>query len=272
MNLREKCEKLIGFSVLFDDSQKESWLGLLPKLNDSELNELYGILTEEVRSLKNEGIYIIDDPVLEKELMGSGVQHGASLEALKAAAGVSTTPQVKPSEFSAELKREVNMPELTGNVAPTPKPVMPTPAPAVPKLAETPAPALPKVSIPTSIKPIGSLSSIDAVKTLDDLKKIQVAHLRQGERKTQIQSIKNKIMSLIQMNKVLPYYAVKAFEDSPLYKSYLTIGSNLIVNPNPERAMAFRQAVEDSIKAGADSLEMGEFEALADLRKHLEQL
>lgn len=290
MNITQKIEKLLENSVLFTEDQKQSWLNLLPKMNLDELSELFVILRDEVKELKKEGISLIDDSALEAELTGSDdVQsHGASLELLKQVATQATPAQEQA--FDQELRREVTTPELRKpttaelgtptltvpkppvHIPMAPKPVVPTPhadsflAPMPRELRVPMAPTHKPAPAPISSMGLKSLMDIKAV---DDFKKVQPEHLRQGELRAQIDLIKSKILSLAQTNKILPFYTVAAFEESPLYKTYLTIGSNLILDPSPDRTNAYEAAAK---KAGPETLTIREFEAIADLRKQIEQL
>jgi hypothetical protein len=266
MTINEKITKLLETSILFTAEQKEAWLNLLPKMNFEELTELQGILVDEVKELKKEGINLVIDPKFEVELIETG--HGASLSALKAVAGSEKVPMTSNS-FATELKREVVTKELAGDVKKIIPPIPPKPPVPMPVIRnDVIAPKL----VVKQARPISNLKSIHDVRTVDDLRKIQVAHLRQGDLISQLVMIKTKIMDLIKVNKVLPFYVVAAFEDSPLFQTYLTIGANLISDDNPDRKVAYQRAVEQSVKSGQDVLGIEEFEAIADLRKDIEQL
>ncbi len=99
-----------------------------------------------------------------------------------------------------------------------------------------------------------ALTSLNEIKTMDDLKKISAGNLRQGNLNSQTQLIKSKITSIAAANRMLPYFAVTAFEASPLFQSYLLMGS-----------------AKMSGQSNAD-LSKEEFEAIADLRKQIETL
>jgi hypothetical protein len=284
---------------LFSEEQKKAWLALIPKMNDGELSQLHGILSDEVKALKKEGINLIKDPKVEAELLTAEEgPHGASLEALEAAASkkMLTTPVPRPgSQFAAELKREVTTPELSGpkitegrgiqtlpTVRPTPPaPKIPGPKPGIQPVVPhmiipKPEPvhkADPKLMVPRTSNTMSStsgLKSLADIKSVDDLKKIQAAHLRQGPLPSQVALIQNKITTLAHANKILPFYTVNAFEQSPVYKSYLTIGLAMMADADGDRAKAFVKAAGGT--HGSDALNFDEFEALADLRKKLESI
>jgi hypothetical protein len=180
----------------------------------------------------------------------------------------------------AEIKRELNTPELPKPATPIVKPFTPakpiptTPvAPPAASRTSSELEALWATSAPKLIKPVHSVQpaptiSLQEIKTIDGLKKVSVANLRQAPIKTQLQLIKSKVVSLAAANKALPYYAVIAFEASPLFKSYLEIGAAMMEDSNPDRRAAFSQAVQ---KTG-NELTLQEFEAIADLRKDIERL
>ncbi|MBX4205187.1 MAG: hypothetical protein KW788_03320 [Candidatus Doudnabacteria bacterium] len=225
-----------------------------------------------------------------KETFENQKDHGLSLEALKAAIEIPMPPKAVPLEntpFARELKREMDTAELR---QPT-KDEMGPQAPAVPKAPTVSRPMpplkpmsdiatkfapLPKaLQVPMAPKhypqtvPTGGLASLMDIKTVDDFKKIQPDHLRQGELRSQIELLQAKLVSVAQANKLIPYYTVNAFEQSPLYKSYLAIGAALITDTNPDRSQAFENAVK---KAAGEKITLREFEAIADLRKQIEQL
>ncbi len=263
MSIVEKCKQLLETSVLFTEDQKKAWLDLLPKMNDDELKELHGILADEVLELKKEGIVLIEDPKLETELLSAEIQHGASLDQLKAAAGIAPAPK---ANFKDELKREVTTPELKGDVQ------VPIPPPAPVAEAAKPQTKSEVALMDIEAKPLNELVSLSQIRTVQDLKKIQTAHLRQNDLAKQIQLIKSKIIALINANRVLPYYVVNAFEASPLFQTYLSIGEKLITNTNPDRNQAYNDSVEAAQANDEDTLKIEEFEAIADLRKQIEQL
>lgn len=90
---------------------------------------------------------------------------------------------------------------------------------------------------------------------LEDLKKIGLPYLRQGSLQTQISNLKYQISDLAKANKVFPFVAVMAFEQSPLFKSYLAHGSSKVIG-----------------SGDAGEMSQEEFEAMADLRKEIERL
>ncbi len=111
--------------------------------------------------------------------------------------------------------------------------------------------------MPASTKPAqaASISNTQGIGVVDDLKKFDLAFLRKGPLQTQIVRIKNQIIELARANKLLPYYTVNAFEQSPLFKAYLEHGLAKV--------------------SGTDSkvdLSQEEFEAIADLKEQIEKL
>ena len=252
--------------------------------------EKYGVIVTQ------RGIYTVLRPLLEEavsmkidlakdrefEQVKSNFEsqpHGASLEALEAAIKIPVPPKATPLEnipFAQELKREVETKELPGEPNTTKaskeinsKPPIPPIAKPDLGLAQMPE-GLQKVTKPVQHTEVTlGLKSLNDIKAIDDLKKIQTEHLRQGELRGQVEMIKGKILSLAKSNKVLPYFTVSAFQQSPLYKTYLQIGAMMLNDNNPDRAAAYEAA---SKRVGGETLTLREFEAVADLRKQIEQL
>src|SRR5258708_4932376 len=195
------------------------------------------------------------------------------------------------NKINSEIKREVSTPELpphteipkqvryvapkaiTAPSAPVVKPPAPvaTVAPAIPIILQTPMPVVTPASIaPSSVRSSDSTSigpekitrpvstfeaTFSDIKNMDDLKKIMLSHLRRGPLDQQIQRLKTKIVDLALSNRVIPYYALTAFEESPLFRSY----------------MAHGQAIFSGVETNND-LTKQEFEAIADLRKEIQRL
>lgn len=277
MTTQQKIQKLLINSILFTDEQKQAWLNLVPKMNDDELKELHGILADEVRELNKEGIKLIEDPKLESELIASddGIPHGADLQSLRAA----TLPISAETKFAQELKKEVMTKELP---KPTPEPILPKTTfpkpmnpvapklPPFPKQFVNPIPAkMPNPPAPS--RPL-ALANLTEMRTIEDLKKIDVGNLRQGMLTDQINIIYSKILAIAKSNRTIPYHIVAAFEQSPLYKTYLAIGAAMIQDQNPDRKAAYEHAVAGSLSRNITALTLKEFEAMADLRRKLEQL
>ncbi len=169
------------------------------------------------------------------------------IESAKVQRSVGTVPPPpKNDQWQKELNRELLTPELTGQVTAMKDIVKPTPVVAIPKPAIRPTSRIPHVR-PQGV-PISDINSIE------DLRKIDVRDLRRGGQvEGQIDVIKAKILALSRENNVMPFYAVAEFEQSPLYKSYLASGSAFVAGSKGE-------------------LSLEEFEAVADLKKEIEQL
>ncbi len=211
--------------------------------------------------------------------------HGVDLEILKrrleqAPAKVSAVANKTQVMTPQEIKREVTTPELpahldthsreSGNLARAeiPHQVRDGIAPVAPKIAPVPQPK-PVVQSPVaSPKPVTALPvvrpkppvvttgiSLADIKTADDLKKLDLIHLRRGSIDQQVAEIKAKIIQLARTNKIMPYYLLASFEQSPLFKAYLAHGSAMFEG-----------------KGQTSELSQQEFEGIADLRKEIQHL
>ncbi|MBX4187238.1 MAG: hypothetical protein KW802_03230 [Candidatus Doudnabacteria bacterium] len=176
-------------------------------------------------------------------------------------------------EKSPSLSRQAvtSLPEGENNLKTTlPKPIIPvapnpTPtiaaSPVIPKTPTPPTPVVaPRVVAPAKPaaprKPISNFeASFSDIKNIDDLKKLSLTHLRRGPADTVAEQLKNKMITLARSNHVMPYYVLSAFEESPLFHSYLSHGNAMV---------AGSQSPED--------LSREEFEAIADLRKEIQRL
>jgi hypothetical protein len=188
-------------------------------------------------------------------------EHGGNLEELRKTIQAQKkpippvnlpTPSVNPvvKMTPDEIKREIKTTELPPPEVP--KPQIPKPVQTVHKLVETA-----KLEIKWEEASLNSihppmLSSLNEIRSMEDLKKIEVANLRQGSLYEQTLKIKTKIKEIAGANMMLPYYAVGAFEQSPLFRAYVHAGTAMIHGE------------------GKSELSQKEFEAIADLKRAIE--
>ncbi|MBI2607442.1 MAG: hypothetical protein HYW51_01300 [Candidatus Doudnabacteria bacterium] len=118
----------------------------------------------------------------------------------------------------------------------------------------------------------GALKSLNDIKVIEDLKKVEVGHLRQAPLPTQISNLKSHISRLAQVNHLLPYHVVSVFEQSPLFKQYLFLGGSLVADRRADRKLAFNEAVARLKASGQQAMSLTEFEALADLRREIDRM
>jgi hypothetical protein len=116
-----------------------------------------------------------------------------------------------------------------------------------------------------------NLDSLDQIKTVDDLRKIEIEHLQQGSLPDQVEKIKLLILHLARVNNMLPYQTVSMFEQSPLFKQYLSLGANLVADHKTDRKIAFNDALAKLKASGQKGMSLAEFEAVADLREEIER-
>ncbi len=299
MTLAEKSKKLLEYSVILKAIDKKTWLELLPKMNEMQIQVLYNVLVDEVKAWKKEGITLIPDLAIESQLLPVVLtpEKGASLNALKAmleqkpAAPVKAEPK---DAFAKKLDKDVHTPEL--NVG--------KPDPVVENTVEDDFnEPEEKVSIPNTQawmvsnkvvvpkhdvtvvrpKPLGvpkvrnrvakhGLQNLQEIKSIDDLSKIEAAHLRQGPLKSQLTTIKQIIAYLAKENDLLPINILPVFEQSPLFQLYLKAGFMLIEKNSGDDKFVFDEIMDELETEGGESMSQEEFEAVADLKKELEVL
>ncbi|OGE73755.1 MAG: hypothetical protein A3I07_03270 [Candidatus Doudnabacteria bacterium RIFCSPLOWO2_02_FULL_42_9] len=197
-----------------------------------------------------------------------------------------TKPNITPAQFNPVAPRAyVTVPNSA------PKPVPPKPKPTtlpssltvpkwvMPEEQVTPKPAMidiPKITIPPpqpaqAVQAVKSLNFKTAgaaapdtmlaskakpltdIKVLEDLRILEPRDLRQGPVAAQAESIKSKVYGLVKANSSRKSYAIVSFEMSPLFKAYVSSGTLLVSGQQGE-------------------LNREEFEAVADLKRFLEQL
>jgi hypothetical protein len=233
--------------------------------------------------------------------------HGASLEALRDRLNqpLPTPPAPRPAapkpvapvppnpEFNPnEIKREIGAKELPQHQvapppapAPTPvmppvsKPAMPVPPPmsapkpvSIPPMPTRKPPPVPPAAMSLNKNITTGLASLNDIKVIDDLKRIEPAHLRLGYLPDQFKAIKTKIAYLANANRLLPIQVVDVFQQSPLFRLYLSMGNALIAATTPETKPDYKRIAADMHADGKEVLSLQEFEGMADLRKELEHM
>ncbi|HYC79889.1 MAG TPA: hypothetical protein VEC17_02590 [Candidatus Binatia bacterium] len=280
MTLTEKTKKLLDYSVILKADDKKNWLELLPNMTEKQVQTLYNVLVDEVKAWKKEGILIIQDAKTASDLLPNE-PHGASLNSLKAILETSQVPNPlpqspepqtpksnvtmpSPSEFSKELDRELHTAELT---PPHVEIKLPAPEPEKPLFNR------PKTIQSTRNKfPRLGLNELKSIRSIDDLKRIEPAHLRQGPLVQQLAYIKNKIAQLAREKDLLPVNIIPTFEKSPLFQIYLKAGALLIERNYSGHKFALEEIKDELESAEQDSLSQEEFEAIADFKKDLETM
>ncbi|MBX4187773.1 MAG: hypothetical protein KW793_01405 [Candidatus Doudnabacteria bacterium] len=283
MTTAEKSKKLLEYSVVLKASDKKSWVETLPKMTEKQVQTLYDVLVSEVKAWKKEGISIIPDLSVELQLLPEE-KHGASVNSLKEAlTGVSPIPPKlalpkPPTQPEPETEEPVEEMPLEEEL---PKPEMPlTPNSAwmlsnkvvVPKSGATANPHPKAVPHVRNRLAKHGLAELKNIRSIDDLKKVEPAHLRQGPLVEQIAFIKQIISKLSRENDVLPISIIPVFEKSPLFQTYLKAGAMLIEKNTGDTKIVIDEIMEEIEAEGMDSLTQQEFEAVADLKKELESL
>lgn len=307
MKLAEKTSKLLKHSLIIKSAEKKAWQEMLPKMSEKDTLVLYNVLVDEVRAWKKEGISIVQNLAEEASLLPAA-QVGASVTALKDRLEGKLPPDHVPSSvvkapepttaFGKELMKEVNMPELSApdsaNYA-TPKEEekeesifgepefqMPTAnknawmlsnrvvVPKTPLGIIRPQPMnVPRVR---NRSPKHGLPDLQSLNQVDDLAKVEAAHLRQGPLREQMSILKGRINELAEQNDMLPISILPIFEQSPLYQNYLQAGVLLIERNQGEDKVSLDQLIPELEQMGQDTLSQEEFEAVADVKKELETM
>jgi hypothetical protein len=195
-----------------------------------------------------------------------------------------------PAFSPNEIKREISAKELPQhqNIPPVPavpkpvvppviKPVMPAPAPmpkpaVIPPMTPRTPPPVPAASLNLNKNVTTGLASLNDIKVIDDLKRIEPAHLRLGYLPDQFKTVKAKVAYLAGANHLLPIQVVDVFQQSPLFRLYLSMGNALIAATTPEAKPDYKRIAAAMNAEGKEVLSLQEFEGMADLRKELEHM
>jgi|GEM_PF-5404985 len=287
MTLSEKTTKLLGHSVIVNAADKKMWLENLPKMDQSQVQVIYGVLVDEVRAWKREGVSIISDTAVEMQLLPAP-DHGATLDTLKArlsgqppkpappkpepipAPAPQPLPKIEEEDHYDDFvlgQTRKEMPRLDKNAW------MLSEAVVVPKNQGSPITPTPS-AVPRIRNRVArhGMAELAGIRTVDDLRKIEAAHLRQSPLRDQLAFIRQRITQLAQENDMLPVNVIPVFEQSPLFQTYLKAGSMMIESNTGDTKLALDQVMAEMENMGQDTLTQLEFEGVADLRKELESV
>lgn len=285
MTLSEKSKKLLEYSVILKQADKKEWVELLPRMSEKQVQTLYDVLVNEVKAWKKEGISIIPDLSIEMQLLPEE-KHGATLGSLKQAlTGVAPLPppQIKktpgpqpvaatPPPIIEEMPLEEELPKPQGPIVPPNSAWMISNKVVVPKSNSALNPQAKSVPKVRNRVARHGLSELRNIRSIEDLQKIEPAHLRQGPLPEQISYIRQMIGQLAKQNDTMPIAIIPVFEQSPLYKTYLKAGAMLIEKNTGDTKLAIDEIMGELEAAGMDSLTQQEFEAVVDLKKDLEAI
>jgi hypothetical protein len=137
-----------------------------------------------------------------------------------------------------------------------------------------PVPKPPRANIqpPTPAIKVLPLTSVANIGAIEDFKKVDVSLLRQGSAASNIETIKQKISQVAHDQRSFPALAVQAFEQSPLFKLYLNLGAEMLLDHSADRKVAYANASKKLSVGGLPVLTLQEFEMVADLKKEIERL
>ncbi len=279
----EALQKLIKISGHLSLRERDEWLGLLPYMNDRQKYELLAILQPELVATKS------SVPSFELELPAGPVEldlPAPSQNSLKQSADVNNTPiEALPlgTPISAFINRNFGSSKLNTSTSTNsiseklvakneditkPKtkivperPIVPSNSVsmAVPKAPVRPEVPVTSTSISLDFLPEASTEEVlSNIKNLEDTRKINVATFRSLGAEG-VQEVLNKLCEKF------GYFSLQfALEHSPLYQTYLIVGSKSL-----KGAQTFDQTKAELDSKGKSYLTKEEFEQVSDILQKL---
>ncbi len=295
MTTTEKTQKLIEYSIIISGEEKKSWQTVLPKMSDSDVQIIFNVLSDEVKAWKKEGVSIIPDLAVEMQIVPQS-DHGASINALKERlqGGPAPVPAVVPTLTkplpppAAKPAAPTTTVQMEGSEDNKSEPVFGEIKEKGPDYAKQAWMVSSKVVVPKDTNIVqpkaksvpsirnrvahAGLSELKNIRVVDDLAKIEPAHLRQGPLLEQVKFIKQRIAQIAKENDMLPINIIPVFEQSPLIQIYLKGGALMIEKNTGENKIGIEDVMNELQQTGMDGLSQQEFEAVADLKKDLEAM
>ncbi|MBU6447702.1 hypothetical protein KGQ24_02595 [Patescibacteria group bacterium] len=264
----EQIRASIGRSSLLSAVERAEWLQLMDEMTDQQLHELMDILS----------------PAKPKAMPAAQAQHGRA-----------TSPPFPPKVDIKEKELppgipfyEPEIPAHAGMVKPAAPLQQPAPAPVDPSALQRKVENLAKHSAPENTqppapeppqqtahhfaepKPSSGPAETIALRTPEDFARLTAAHLHGADPKEELQKVFDSMVVLGKKSEI--YEIISNFEKSPLYKTYIEMGIELLNDSDPDRDQAY-QTVETAMqKSRRDFLTKEEFEAFADFRNKVEDL
>lgn len=273
----EQIRAAIGRSSLLSAVERAEWLQLMDEMTDQQLHELTDILSPaQPAAAKPQGkpqqvragapVFPPKVDIKEKELPAGIPLYEPEIPAhtgaqpagiVKPAAPLQQTAPapVDPSALQKKVESLAKQAAPEAQGMPQHKPAAAEPQQAhhftEPKLSSGPAETI-------------------ALRTPEDFARLTAAHLHDADPKAELQKVYDSMLVLGKKSEI--YEIISNFEKSPLYKTYIEMGIELLNDPDPDRDQAY-QTVETAMqKSRKDFLTKEEFEAFADFRNKVEDL
>lgn len=263
----EQIRASIGRSSLLSAVERVEWLQLMDEMTDQQLHELMDILS----------------PEKPKAMPAAQAQNGR-------ATSPPFPPKVDIKEkelppgipfYEPEIPEHAGVsPQPAGMVKPAAPLQQPAPAPVDPSALQRKVENLAKYSASeppqptahhfTEPKPSSEPAETIALRTPEDFARLTAAHLHGADPKAELQKVYDSMVVIGKKSEI--YDIISNFEKSPLYKTYIEMGIELLNDPDPDRDQAY-QTVETAMqKSRREFLTKEEFESFADFRNKVEDL
>lgn len=274
----EPIRAAIRQSNLLSSVEKAEWLQLLPDMTDQQIDELVGILKPDLKK--------------------TAVPVPPSVKPLEVPQRPISEPEPKVDIKQKEISTSIPFyePELPAHVSPqavmtaAPKTV---PAPADPtELQKRVASIVEELEqkrhgksgaaalIPSELKPVQKQPEkheaakhepeMIALRTPEDFSKITVQHLHGADFPGELKKIYDSMQVIAKKSSI--YEVVEKFEKSPLYRTYIEMGIELLNDPALDRDLAYANVIKNMQAKGGSVMSKQEFEQFADFRKKIEQV
>ncbi len=256
----EKAKQLIRTSDILSSVEKAEWVQLLADMNDKQILELVKILT----------------PIPAAPTLPTPPK-----PAMPQVPAFQMPVNIKQKEISSNIpfyEKELPAPhkqEEIKQVRPTDPTDLQNRVENIVRELQHKPPVVPSAPIPASVQ-VKAVSlhnpdiEISDITDTKDFVLISPSNLHEREPNAELQKI---LVVMAAAGKAGALFeAIKTFEKSPLYKTYLALGLALLNDASPNRDAVYAEIVEDMKKRGEPWMSKVEFEAFADFRKRLEQM
>ncbi len=266
--------------------ERAEWLQLLDEMSDQQINDLMDILKPAAQSAPQAAKPVLPKSaapfsmpkvdITEKEISTSkpffepeiAAHAGMQTPRPTAPQPLNPPPTPAPVDPSILQKKVENLAKQMAPIKPAQQAIRPAPAQPLQTQA-APPPRQEQQPHHQPLQPLDPAETI-ALRSSEDFARLTAAHLHGADPKEELQKVYDSMVVISKNSDI--YEIISNFEKSPLYKTYIEMGIELLNNQDADRQQAYETVESSMQKSRKEFLTKEEFEAFADFRNKIEDL
>lgn len=269
----EEIRQNLEAADFLSDVEKEMFFDILPSWPEGNFQELLEALREGGAPVPK-SVSPVQASVPKPTIARSDkVAEGARVEDLRKFLSSKTVSfKAEKPVAPAVATAKTAAPQAPHKV--TVEDVLKPPPPINDKRVATPVKLPPQAAKPAPEAPRGFFRpiKIDDLSTSEDLSRLTLNHLRQGDFNQNLKKIVDKIIQIAQKESVLPYTVIQSFLKSPVNELFIETGLALMDDISKDRTSVFAR-IENVMKNEHKlAFNSEEFHAFTDFKTELDKL